>query len=119
MEGHSEPSWFKDIKFDDSDTEQLADETDYGTSSTYMQLLLFSEIKSHMRSVCLSVCVGGSEVNSLVIVVLYPGAVQPPDSLREENTEKLQWLNEQLSMWNLILRFMNMRHVFFKDISSQ
>ncbi|XP_044071517.1 1-phosphatidylinositol 3-phosphate 5-kinase isoform X3 [Siniperca chuatsi] len=29
LEGHSEPSWFKDIKFDDSDTEQLADETDY------------------------------------------------------------------------------------------
>ncbi|XP_074513689.1 1-phosphatidylinositol 3-phosphate 5-kinase isoform X2 [Sebastes fasciatus] len=29
VEGHSEPSWFKDIKFDDSDTEQLADETDY------------------------------------------------------------------------------------------
>ncbi|MFT7799723.1 1-phosphatidylinositol 3-phosphate 5-kinase isoform X5 [Arapaima gigas] len=29
LEGHSEPSWFKDIKFDDSDTEQLADESDY------------------------------------------------------------------------------------------
>ncbi|XP_034416907.1 1-phosphatidylinositol 3-phosphate 5-kinase isoform X7 [Cyclopterus lumpus] len=29
VEGHSEPSWFKDIKFDDSDTEQLADETEY------------------------------------------------------------------------------------------
>uniref|UniRef100_A0A665WFA7 1-phosphatidylinositol-3-phosphate 5-kinase n=1 Tax=Echeneis naucrates TaxID=173247 RepID=A0A665WFA7_ECHNA len=29
LEGHSEPSWFKDIKFDDSDTEQLADETEY------------------------------------------------------------------------------------------
>ncbi|XP_044222711.1 1-phosphatidylinositol 3-phosphate 5-kinase isoform X2 [Thunnus albacares] len=29
LEGHSEPSWFKDIKFDDSDTEQLADEADY------------------------------------------------------------------------------------------
>ncbi|XP_025903375.1 1-phosphatidylinositol 3-phosphate 5-kinase isoform X3 [Nothoprocta perdicaria] len=26
VEGHSEPSWFKDIKFDDSDTEQIADE---------------------------------------------------------------------------------------------
>lgn len=33
LEGHSEPSWFKDIKFDDSDTEQLADETDYVTPS--------------------------------------------------------------------------------------
>uniref|UniRef100_A0AAR2KTZ4 1-phosphatidylinositol 3-phosphate 5-kinase n=1 Tax=Pygocentrus nattereri TaxID=42514 RepID=A0AAR2KTZ4_PYGNA len=31
LEGHSEPSWFKDIKFDDSDTEQLADESDYIT----------------------------------------------------------------------------------------
>ncbi|XP_023806774.1 1-phosphatidylinositol 3-phosphate 5-kinase isoform X3 [Oryzias latipes] len=29
LEGHSEPSWFKDIKFDDSDTEQLADENEY------------------------------------------------------------------------------------------
>nr|XP_046260042.1 1-phosphatidylinositol 3-phosphate 5-kinase isoform X2 [Scatophagus argus] len=29
LEGHSEPSWFKDIKFDDSDTEQLVDETEY------------------------------------------------------------------------------------------
>ncbi|XP_039674046.1 1-phosphatidylinositol 3-phosphate 5-kinase isoform X2 [Perca fluviatilis] len=29
VEGHSEPSWFKDIKFDDSDTEQLADENEY------------------------------------------------------------------------------------------
>ncbi|XP_023260719.1 1-phosphatidylinositol 3-phosphate 5-kinase isoform X6 [Seriola lalandi dorsalis] len=29
LEGHSEPSWFKDIKFDDSDTEQLADEAEY------------------------------------------------------------------------------------------
>ncbi|XP_072253642.1 1-phosphatidylinositol 3-phosphate 5-kinase isoform X3 [Leuresthes tenuis] len=29
LEGHSEPSWFKDIKFDDSDTEQLAEENDY------------------------------------------------------------------------------------------
>ncbi|XP_078536468.1 1-phosphatidylinositol 3-phosphate 5-kinase isoform X1 [Lissotriton helveticus] len=28
VEGHSEPSWFKDIKFDDSDTEQIADEGD-------------------------------------------------------------------------------------------
>uniref|UniRef100_A0A8B9HHJ6 1-phosphatidylinositol 3-phosphate 5-kinase n=1 Tax=Astyanax mexicanus TaxID=7994 RepID=A0A8B9HHJ6_ASTMX len=31
LEGHSEPSWFKDIKFDDSDTEQLADDNDYIT----------------------------------------------------------------------------------------
>ncbi|XP_054915825.1 1-phosphatidylinositol 3-phosphate 5-kinase isoform X5 [Poeciliopsis prolifica] len=29
IEGQSEPSWFKDIKFDDSDTEQLAYESDY------------------------------------------------------------------------------------------
>ncbi|OWK12933.1 PIKFYVE [Cervus elaphus hippelaphus] len=28
VEGHSEPSWFKDIKFDDSDTEQVAEEGD-------------------------------------------------------------------------------------------
>uniref|UniRef100_A0A8C8K6I9 1-phosphatidylinositol 3-phosphate 5-kinase n=1 Tax=Oncorhynchus tshawytscha TaxID=74940 RepID=A0A8C8K6I9_ONCTS len=29
LEGHSEPSWFKDIKFCDSDTDQVADENDY------------------------------------------------------------------------------------------
>ncbi|XP_026803770.1 1-phosphatidylinositol 3-phosphate 5-kinase isoform X12 [Pangasianodon hypophthalmus] len=34
LEGHSEPSWFKDIKFDDSDTEQLADENDLITTSS-------------------------------------------------------------------------------------
>uniref|UniRef100_A0AAR2K689 1-phosphatidylinositol 3-phosphate 5-kinase n=1 Tax=Pygocentrus nattereri TaxID=42514 RepID=A0AAR2K689_PYGNA len=34
LEGHSEPSWFKDIKFDDSDTEQLADESDYITPNS-------------------------------------------------------------------------------------
>ncbi|XP_029315072.1 LOW QUALITY PROTEIN: 1-phosphatidylinositol 3-phosphate 5-kinase [Cottoperca gobio] len=34
VEGHSEPSWFKDIKFDDSDTEQLADEADYTTPNS-------------------------------------------------------------------------------------
>ncbi|NP_001362234.1 1-phosphatidylinositol 3-phosphate 5-kinase [Xenopus tropicalis] len=35
VEGHSEPSWFKDIKFDDSDTEQIADEgEDNLTNST-------------------------------------------------------------------------------------
>ncbi|OBS80538.1 hypothetical protein A6R68_21255, partial [Neotoma lepida] len=28
VEGHSEPSWFKDIKFDDSDTEQIPEEGD-------------------------------------------------------------------------------------------
>ncbi|RXN28954.1 1-phosphatidylinositol 3-phosphate 5-kinase isoform X1 [Labeo rohita] len=32
LEGHSEPSWFKDIKFDDSDTEQLVD--DYVTPNS-------------------------------------------------------------------------------------
>lgn len=36
LEGHSEPSWFKDIKFDDSDTEQLADEAEYTMPSTYL-----------------------------------------------------------------------------------
>ncbi|TRY88213.1 hypothetical protein DNTS_026902 [Danionella cerebrum] len=34
LEGHSEPSWFKDIKFDDSDTEQLGEENDYVTPSS-------------------------------------------------------------------------------------
>uniref|UniRef100_A0A1A7YJS6 1-phosphatidylinositol 3-phosphate 5-kinase n=1 Tax=Iconisemion striatum TaxID=60296 RepID=A0A1A7YJS6_9TELE len=34
IEGHSEPSWFKDIKFDDSDTEQLAEGSDYTTPNS-------------------------------------------------------------------------------------
>lgn len=38
LEGQSEPSWFKDIKFDDSDTEQLADE--YTMPSMYLTLKL-------------------------------------------------------------------------------
>lgn len=37
LEGHSEPSWFKDIKFDDSDSEQLADE--YTLPSMYYMCL--------------------------------------------------------------------------------
>lgn len=35
IEGHSEPSWFKDIKFDDSDTEHLAEESDYTMPSMH------------------------------------------------------------------------------------
>uniref|UniRef100_A0A8C1IR78 1-phosphatidylinositol 3-phosphate 5-kinase n=1 Tax=Cyprinus carpio TaxID=7962 RepID=A0A8C1IR78_CYPCA len=38
LEGHSEPSWFKDIKFDDSDTEQLADENEYVTPNGGQQI---------------------------------------------------------------------------------
>ncbi|XP_026127648.1 1-phosphatidylinositol 3-phosphate 5-kinase-like isoform X1 [Carassius auratus] len=34
LEGHSEPSWFKDIKFDDSDNEQLAYDNDYVTPNS-------------------------------------------------------------------------------------
>ncbi|XP_005999773.1 1-phosphatidylinositol 3-phosphate 5-kinase [Latimeria chalumnae] len=34
LEGHSEPSWFKDIKFDDSDTEHIADEGDYALANS-------------------------------------------------------------------------------------
>lgn len=33
VEGHSEPSWCKDIKFDDSDTEQIAEEGDDNLTS--------------------------------------------------------------------------------------
>ncbi|XP_068602699.1 LOW QUALITY PROTEIN: 1-phosphatidylinositol 3-phosphate 5-kinase-like [Brachionichthys hirsutus] len=34
LEGYSEPSWFKDIKFDDSDTEQNADDTEYAAPNS-------------------------------------------------------------------------------------
>lgn len=37
VEGHSEPSWFKDIKFDDSDTEQIADEGEDNLASEFQQ----------------------------------------------------------------------------------
>lgn len=41
VEGHSEPSWFKDIKFDDSDTEQIADEgEDNSASKFHLSLVL-------------------------------------------------------------------------------
>lgn len=40
MEGHSEPSWFKDIKFDDSDTEQIAEEGDDNLASEFDFLTL-------------------------------------------------------------------------------
>ncbi|XP_016042379.1 1-phosphatidylinositol 3-phosphate 5-kinase isoform X7 [Erinaceus europaeus] len=48
VEGHSEPSWFKDIKFDDSDTEQIAEEGDdnltkYLTSDNGGQQLSISD----------------------------------------------------------------------------
>lgn len=42
VEGHSEPSWFKDIKFDDSDTEQIAEEGDDNLTSEF-SVSLFSE----------------------------------------------------------------------------
>ncbi|XP_054196962.1 1-phosphatidylinositol 3-phosphate 5-kinase isoform X19 [Homo sapiens] len=42
VEGHSEPSWFKDIKFDDSDTEQIAEE-EYLISDTGGQQLSISD----------------------------------------------------------------------------
>uniref|UniRef100_A0A670YKD0 1-phosphatidylinositol 3-phosphate 5-kinase n=1 Tax=Pseudonaja textilis TaxID=8673 RepID=A0A670YKD0_PSETE len=38
VEGHSEPSWFKDIKFDDSDTEQIAEEGDDNLTSEFLRL---------------------------------------------------------------------------------
>ncbi|XP_028848292.1 1-phosphatidylinositol 3-phosphate 5-kinase isoform X2 [Denticeps clupeoides] len=34
LEGHSEPSWFKDIKFDDSDTEHGGDYNDYAMTNS-------------------------------------------------------------------------------------
>nr|BAE38145.1 unnamed protein product [Mus musculus] len=40
VEGHSEPSWFKDIKFDDSDTEQIAEEGDDNLASKFGFLML-------------------------------------------------------------------------------
>ncbi|XP_062046672.1 1-phosphatidylinositol 3-phosphate 5-kinase isoform X7 [Lepus europaeus] len=42
VEGHSEPSWFKDIKFDDSDTEQIAEE-EYLIADTGGQQLSISD----------------------------------------------------------------------------
>ena len=41
VEGHSEPSWFKDIKFDDSDTEQIAEEGEGSSLLIYTLLPYF------------------------------------------------------------------------------
>lgn len=42
VEGHSEPSWFKDIKFDDSDTEQIADEGEDNLASEFQLSLVLT-----------------------------------------------------------------------------
>lgn len=55
LEGHSEPSWFKDIKFDDSDTEQLAEENEY-TVPSMSNLWMSSHLKPW--SFCDAKCFG-------------------------------------------------------------
>uniref|UniRef100_A0A8B9JA82 1-phosphatidylinositol 3-phosphate 5-kinase n=1 Tax=Astyanax mexicanus TaxID=7994 RepID=A0A8B9JA82_ASTMX len=50
LEGHSEPSWFKDIKFDDSDTEQLADDNDYITPTSPSKRTSVSSFQSAVDS---------------------------------------------------------------------
>lgn len=52
VEGHSEPSWFKDIKFDDSDTEQIADEGEDNLASEF-QLSLILILPSSLLSAVL------------------------------------------------------------------
>lgn len=73
VEGHSEPSWFKDIKFDDSDTEQIADEGEDNLASefhlNFVLTLAFSPVipsplghsltMSCFMCVCLCVCAWG------------------------------------------------------------
>lgn len=50
LEGQSEPSWFKDIKFDDSDTEQLADEYSMPNSASPSKRTSVSSFHSVMDS---------------------------------------------------------------------
>ncbi|XP_031441107.1 1-phosphatidylinositol 3-phosphate 5-kinase isoform X3 [Clupea harengus] len=65
LEGHSEPSWFKDIKFDDSDTEQLADENDYTTpgSSSPSKRTSVSSFQSAVDSDSISLNMEQDNVN--------------------------------------------------------
>ncbi|KAJ8352896.1 hypothetical protein SKAU_G00243720 [Synaphobranchus kaupii] len=50
LEGHSEPSWFKDIKFDDSDTEQLADDYPMPNSASPSKRTSVSSFQSAVDS---------------------------------------------------------------------
>ncbi|KAG5851658.1 hypothetical protein ANANG_G00053960 [Anguilla anguilla] len=50
LEGHSEPSWFKDIKFDDSDPEQLADEYPMPNSASPSKRTSVSSFQSAVDS---------------------------------------------------------------------
>ncbi|XP_017276675.1 1-phosphatidylinositol 3-phosphate 5-kinase isoform X4 [Kryptolebias marmoratus] len=50
IEGHSEPSWFKDIKFDDSDTEQLAEDYTMPNSASPSKRTSVSSFQSAMDS---------------------------------------------------------------------
>ncbi|KAG9348736.1 hypothetical protein JZ751_029053 [Albula glossodonta] len=50
LEGHSEPSWFKDIKFDDSDTEQLVDEYPMPNSASPSKRTSVSSFQSAVDS---------------------------------------------------------------------
>lgn len=46
LEGQSEPSWFKDIKFDDSDTEQLADEYSMPSMDLILKIIVCERLVS-------------------------------------------------------------------------
>ncbi|XP_061092625.1 1-phosphatidylinositol 3-phosphate 5-kinase isoform X1 [Conger conger] len=50
LEGHSEPSWFKDIKFDDSDPEQLADDYPMPNSASPSKRTSVSSFQSAVDS---------------------------------------------------------------------
>ncbi|XP_028250028.1 1-phosphatidylinositol 3-phosphate 5-kinase isoform X3 [Parambassis ranga] len=50
LEGHSEPSWFKDIKFDDSDMEQLADDYTMPSSASPSKRTSVSSFQSVVDS---------------------------------------------------------------------
>lgn len=57
VEGHSEPSWFKDIKFDDSDTEQIADEGEDNLASEFQLSLILILPSSLLSAVLLDIVV--------------------------------------------------------------
>lgn len=68
VEGHSEPSWFKDIKFDDSDTEQIADEGEDNLASEF-QLSRVLNLSSFLLSLVLQDIVVEPRLALLVLCV--------------------------------------------------
>ncbi|XP_058405715.1 1-phosphatidylinositol 3-phosphate 5-kinase isoform X7 [Diceros bicornis minor] len=104
VEGHSEPSWFKDIKFDDSDTEQIAEEeyliTDNGgqqlsISDAFIKESLFNR-RVEEKSKELPFTPLGWHHNSLELLREENGEKQAMERLLSANHNHMMALLQQL-----------------------